>query len=153
MQYQAWIVMATICTSLVQIFLPVESRPTADKILSLPGQPQVSLQQFSGYIEVNATQKRDLFYYFVEAETEPASKPLVLWLIGGSGCSSVGLGPFFQHGSFKLSGATLIKNEYRWNKEDNMLYVESPAGVGFSYTTDKSFYTNVNDEIIGISIV
>lgn len=83
MQYQAWIAMATICTSLVLIFLPVDSGSTGDKILSLPGQPQVSFRQFSGYIQVNATQQRNPFYYFVEAETEPASKPLVLWLNGG----------------------------------------------------------------------
>jgi serine carboxypeptidase-like clade II len=27
--------------------------------------------------------KRALFYYFVEAEADPATKPLVLWLNGG----------------------------------------------------------------------
>jgi serine carboxypeptidase-like clade 2 len=68
---------------LVQIYMPVESFPIADKIISLPGQPQVSFQQFAGYITVDEKQQRALFYYFVEAEAQPASKPLVLWLNGG----------------------------------------------------------------------
>ena len=84
MQSQPWIVMVIILTSLLHIVLSVESDlSNGDKVLSLPGQPQVSFRQFSGYIQVNATQQRNLFYYFVEAETEPASKPLVPWLNGG----------------------------------------------------------------------
>ena len=31
-----------------------------------------------------------------------------------------------------------------------MLYLESPAGVGFSSSANESFYTHVNDEITGI---
>ena len=34
-----------------------------------------------------------------------------------------------------------------------MLYLESPAGVGFSYSANKSFYTHVNDETTGIFII
>ena len=84
MQSQQWMVMSIIlCASLVQISMQVESFPIADKIVSLPGQPQVSFQQFAGYITVDEKQNRALFYYFVEAETQPASKPLVLWLNGG----------------------------------------------------------------------
>lgn len=75
--------MATISAFLIQICLTVESPPSADKIVSLPGQPQVGFQQFAGYITVDEKQQRHLFYYFVEAETDPASKPLVLWLNGG----------------------------------------------------------------------
>lgn len=30
-----------------------------------------------------------------------------------------------------------------------MLYVESPAGVGFSYSRNKSFYDDINDEVTG----
>lgn len=55
-----------------------------DKIILLPGQPQVGFQQFSGYVTVDDKKQRALFYYFVEAETDPASKPLVLWLNGGT---------------------------------------------------------------------
>lgn len=54
-----------------------------DAILSLPGQPQVHFQQFSGYVQVDDEDPRALFYYFVESVNDSASKPLVLWLNGG----------------------------------------------------------------------
>ncbi|KAF7016336.1 hypothetical protein CFC21_029971 [Triticum aestivum] len=118
-----------------------------DKITALPGQPPVSFAQYSGYVEVDAVRKRSLFYYFAEAELDPATKPLVLWLNGGPGCSSVGVGAFSENGPFRPSGNALMSNEYSWNKEANMLYLESPAGVGFSYSTDPSFYGGVGDSM------
>ncbi|ONK63869.1 uncharacterized protein A4U43_C07F19770 [Asparagus officinalis] len=48
--------------------------------------------------------QRSLFYYFAEAEADPSSKPLVLWLNGGPGCSSVGVGAFSENGPFRPSG-------------------------------------------------
>jgi serine carboxypeptidase-like clade 2 len=69
-----------------------------------------------------------------------------LWLNGGPGCSSIG-GAFIEHGPFKPSRDNLVKNNYSWNKEANILYLESPAGVGFSYSANNSFYNYVNDEI------
>ncbi|KAL0364389.1 UNVERIFIED_CONTAM: Serine carboxypeptidase-like 45 [Sesamum angustifolium] len=120
----------------------------ADRISQLPGQPRVSFQQFSGYVNVDEKEKRALFYYFVEAETDPASKPLVLWLNGGPGCSSLGVGAFSENGPFRPSGnAALVRNEYSWNKEANILYLESPIGVGFSYSANSSSYEGVNDKI------
>ncbi|KAH9675305.1 serine carboxypeptidase-like 45 [Citrus sinensis] len=129
------IVSALFCTTI----LTAKSVPQADKIISLPGQPQASFQQYAGYITIDEKQQRALFYYFVEAATEAASKPLVLWLNGGPGCSSIGAGAFCEHGPFKPSGDTLLRNEYSWNK----------AGVGFSYSANKSFYGSVNDAIAG----
>ncbi|XP_065853556.1 serine carboxypeptidase-like 45 [Euphorbia lathyris] len=149
METQKWLTMAAICMSLMQMCRAVGSTSKEDdKITSLPGQPQVSFNQYGGYITIDEYQNRALFYYFVEAETEAASKPLVLWLNGGPGCSSVGAGAFSEHGPFRPSGgANLTINEYSWNKEANMLYLESPAGVGFSYSANKSFYNLVNDTI------
>ncbi|XP_039772646.1 serine carboxypeptidase-like 45 isoform X2 [Panicum virgatum] len=118
-----------------------------DKIGGLPGQPPVGFAQYAGYVPVDDAGKRSLFYYFAEAEADPAAKPLVLWLNGGPGCSSVGVGAFSENGPFRPSGNVLVRNEYSWNKEANMLYLESPAGVGFSYSTDPSFYQGVGDSI------
>ncbi|KAK9090013.1 hypothetical protein Sjap_023190 [Stephania japonica] len=123
----------------------------ADKITALPGQPHVGFQHFSGYVTVDGYKKqRALFYYFVEAELDPASKPLVLWLNGGPGCSSLGVGAFSENGPFRPSGEVLVRNEHSWNKVANMLYLESPIGVGFSYSTDTSSYAAVGDKITGI---
>lgn len=85
MYSQIWKAMIT-ASLVVQlcIFMKVESSLShSDKITRLPGQPHVGFQQFSGYVTVNDKKHRALFYYFVEAETNPASKPLVLWLNGG----------------------------------------------------------------------
>lgn len=34
--------------------------------------------------------------------------------------------------------------------EANMLYLESPIGVGFSYSNDTSSYETVNDKVTGM---
>jgi serine carboxypeptidase-like clade 2 len=55
-----------------------------DKIAALPGQPEgVDFAQYGGYVTVNASNGRALFYYFVEATGDAAAKPLLLWLNGG----------------------------------------------------------------------
>jgi hypothetical protein len=93
------------------------SHSHADKIVTLPGQPQnIAFQQFSGYVTVDNKKHKSLFYYFAESETDPSSKPLVLWLNGGPGCSSLGVGAFSENGPFRPNGEFLIKNEHSWNK-------------------------------------
>ncbi|KAI3500790.1 hypothetical protein L1887_36615 [Cichorium endivia] len=117
-------------------------------IKALPGQPtNVSFQQHSGYIVTNEGHGRSLFYYFVEADSvNHSSLPLTLWLNGGPGCSSVGFGAFMENGPFQVGeNGELVKNQYSWNLESNMLYVESPIGVGFSYSETDEDYIDWND--------
>ncbi|OVA17382.1 Peptidase S10 [Macleaya cordata] len=148
----SWRTIAT-ATALLHLcfYMEAESSPSLpDKITKLPGQPHVSFQQFSGYVTLDEKKQRALFYYFVEAEIDPASKPLVLWLNGGPGCSSLGVGAFSENGPFRPSGEVLIRNEYSWNREANMLYLETPVGVGFSYSNDTNNYVTVDDKITGM---
>uniref|UniRef100_A0A2P2MCW3 Uncharacterized protein MANES_08G061300 n=1 Tax=Rhizophora mucronata TaxID=61149 RepID=A0A2P2MCW3_RHIMU len=145
---ESWVTLAVICVAITHFCTAAANSSLRGyhKIMGLPGQPNVSFQQYAGHITISREPQRALFYYFVEAETDATSKPLVLWLSGGPGCSSVGAGAFIEHGPFKTSrGGTLVKNNYSWNKVANMLYLESPAGVGFSYSKDASFYQSVND--------
>ncbi|MBA0714519.1 hypothetical protein Golax_013488 [Gossypium laxum] len=144
----SWKTMA-VALLLIELWFTIESSLAhPDKIVKLPGQPpRLSFQQFSGYVTVDYKKHKALFYYFVEAETDPASKPLVLWLNGGPGCSSLGVGAFSENGPFRPNGEFLVKNDYSWNREANMLYLETPIGVGFSYSTNTSSYEAVDDEI------
>ncbi|CAN1326074.1 Serine carboxypeptidase 24 [Linum perenne] len=98
-----------------------------DRISSLPGQPPVKFSQFSGYVTVNEEHGRALFYWLTEATSSSNNKPLVLWLNGGPGCSSVAYGGSEEIGPFRIVLT-----------EANILFLESPAGVGFSYTNTTS---------------
>ncbi|KAK6143181.1 hypothetical protein DH2020_023529 [Rehmannia glutinosa] len=91
-----------------------------DRIERLPGQPQVKFKQYGGYVTVNRTAGRAFYYYFVEAQaSDHNSLPLLLWLNGGPGCSSIGNGAMEELGPFRVhsDGKTLYKNKYAWNHE------------------------------------
>ncbi|KAH7525174.1 hypothetical protein FEM48_Zijuj06G0197000 [Ziziphus jujuba var. spinosa] len=130
------------CALLVLVGLVVEGYPDEDLVLSLPGQPKVGFKQYAGYVDVDVKAGRSLFYYFVEADKDPDSKPLTLWLNGGPGCSSIGGGAFTELGPFypKGDGRGLRRNSMSWNRASNLLFVESPAGVGWSYSNTSSDY-------------
>ncbi|KAL0316512.1 UNVERIFIED_CONTAM: Serine carboxypeptidase 24 [Sesamum radiatum] len=126
--------------------LPAEQE--LDRITALPGQPPVNFSQFSGYVTVNEQQGRALFYWLTEATSNAHRKPLVLWLNGGPGCSSVAYGASEEIGPFRINktASSLYLNKYSWNRVANILFLESPAGVGFSYTNTSSNLQDPGDK-------
>ncbi|XP_054158455.1 lysosomal protective protein-like [Oppia nitens] len=113
-----------------------------DEITALPGlKDKLNFKQYSGYL--NIPDGKHLFYWFVECETNPADAPVVLWLQGGPGGSSL-FALFVENGPFSVdaAGKTLKLNPYSWNREVNMLYIEAPVGTGFSYKDDKNYFNN-----------
>ncbi|XP_031383963.1 serine carboxypeptidase-like 27 [Punica granatum] len=121
-----------------------------DRITALPGQPpQLNFSQYSGYVTVDSNAGRALFYWLIEAPLErgPAWRPLILWLNGGPGCSSVAYGASEEVGPFRVrpNGRSLYLNKYAWNREANLLFLDSPAGVGFSYSNTSSDIYTVGD--------
>lgn len=131
--------------------IKAESSQENDRIINLPGQPSSPpITQFSGYITVNKAHGRALFYWFFEAQSQPSNRPLLLWLNGGPGCSSIGYGAAVELGPLRVSknGDGLHFNDFAWNKEANLLFVESPVGVGFSYTNTSSDLTKLTDGFV-----
>ncbi|KAK0407410.1 hypothetical protein QR680_019183 [Steinernema hermaphroditum] len=113
---------------------PTPSRMEEDRIYDLPGLTfAINFKQYSGYLNA-AVKGSYLHYWFVESQSDPKNDPVILWLTGGSGCSSLGalmteIGPFHPN----PDGSTLFENVYAWNKGYNVLFLESPRMVGFSY--------------------
>ena len=119
-----------------------------DLVTSLPGVPVVpNFDIYSGYLDIPNSKGKSLHYVFVESQNNPTTDPVLLWLNGGPGCSSMD-GFFYEHGPFIFAdgnSTTLTVNPYSWNTNASVIYLESPAGVGFSllgdvsnnYTTDQ----------------
>jgi len=80
---------------------------------------------------VSAT--KELHYILVESQDKWNKDPLLIWLNGGPGCSSL-LGFIMENGPcvFDDANYTIFDNPYPWNNRLNVLYIEGPAGVGFS---------------------
>jgi len=96
-----------------------------------------------------------MHYWYVESEgPDPSdpSTPIILWLNGGPGCSSLD-GLFYEWGPFRLNHTTkppsLFRYEHTTSKLGNVLYLESPVGVGYSYSSakDKSADYTYNDDV------
>lgn len=48
-------------------------------------------------------------------------------------------------------GETLYENPFSWNQIANILYLESPAGVGYSYSDDKNYATD--DDQVSVKVL
>jgi carboxypeptidase C (cathepsin A) len=111
----------------------VAAVPAEDEVTSIPDYGPLKSKYYSGYL--NATNERKAFYMFVESTSDPATAPLVLWLNGGPGCSSL-MGMFEENGPYTMRhGGQFVANDYNWSQLANILYIESPGGVGFSIDT------------------
>ncbi|WOK93992.1 hypothetical protein Cni_G02693 [Canna indica] len=120
----------------------------SDLIVDLPGQPQVEFRHYASYVRIN--EDKSMFYWFYKAVKAPSKKPLLLWLNGGPGCSTIAKGALQELGPFLVTndGSNLVFNPYTWSNVANLLFLESPVGVGFSYSNKSSDLENQNDEII-----
>lgn len=109
--------------------------PSAEAVPHLPGYGRPPAPQWSGYLNASAAEPGTmLHYWFAEAEVpEAKSFPVVLWLNGGPGSSSI-LGMMQEQGPLLINvTGGLMRNPYAWTKQANLLILESPGGVGYSY--------------------
>ncbi|XP_048631898.1 serine carboxypeptidase-like 10 isoform X4 [Brassica napus] len=94
----------------------------------------------TGYIGIGEEENLQLFYYFIKSEKNPKEDPLLLWLNGGPGCSSLE-GLLFENGPVAVkvevyngSLVSLVSTPYSWTQMANIIYLDQPIGAGFSYS-------------------
>ncbi|KAI4305898.1 hypothetical protein L6164_029229 [Bauhinia variegata] len=134
---------------LILISLLFCSASSRSIVNNLPGFGDLPFKLETGYIGVGDREELQLFYYFVESERNSMTDPLLIWLVGGPGCSALSAffyenGPFlFNYANFTGTLPKLELNPNTWSKILNVIYVDVPVGAGFSYsTTPQGYYTD-----------
>ncbi|GAB1290841.1 Probable serine carboxypeptidase CPVL [Apodemus speciosus] len=104
-------------------------------------------KSYAGYITVNQTYNSNLFFWFFPARIQPADAPVVLWLQGGPGGSSM-FGLFVEHGPYIVtSNMTVLSRDFPWTFTLSMLYIDNPVGTGFSFTDHFRGYASNEDDV------
>ena len=108
-------------------------------VKNLPAYGPVKEKQIAGHLPVDESGQAQLFFWLFESRNKPSRDPLVLWLNGGPGASSL-FGVLAENGPYKIArdktGLKLLDNPYGWNKCANYLIIDQPVGVGFSFASD-----------------
>lgn len=88
-------------------------------------------EHWTGTIDVTDTHR--LFYWVFESRNDPANDPVLLWMNGGPGGSSL-MGGFNEMGACWLrnDSNSTEPNPWGWNNRATVIILDQPAGVGFS---------------------
>ncbi|KAF9041173.1 Alpha/Beta hydrolase protein [Rhodocollybia butyracea] len=81
-----------------------------------------SVKQYSGYLDIESD--KHLFFWFFEARNSPKDAPLIMWLNGGPGCPC----------RVSEDGKNSTVNPYSWNTHANIIFLDQPVDVGYSYS-------------------
>lgn len=95
-----------------------------------------SVKNFAGYITVNGTTpavKRHLWSWTFESRNDPTTDPLVIWLTGGPGCSSL-VALFAENGPYIIADdLSLSLNPNSWNSNATVIWIDQPVNTGYSF--------------------
>ncbi|ULU04260.1 hypothetical protein L3Y34_017209 [Caenorhabditis briggsae] len=119
--------------------------------IKLPGNLDIGdLKLQSGYLNANQNGTHRMFYLLLESrDISSDTAPLIIWFNGGPGCSS--LGAFFEEFGplyVNFDGKSLFENVNSWYHRANILFLESPIGVGFSYDQEDRNVSRGDDDMI-----
>jgi vitellogenic carboxypeptidase-like protein len=92
------------------------------------------VKSYSGYFTVDKQFDSNLFFWFFPAEEDYEDAPVLLWLQGGPGASSL-YAIFEENGPFILK-SKLELNPHTWTKSHSVIYIDNPVQTGYSFTND-----------------
>ena len=110
-------------------------------------QPDYAYPSYAGYLTVNKTHDSNLFFWFFPAQSGDTSAPLLVWLQGGPGSSSL-FGLFAEQGPILVDKQqNLHPRNITWNSKYHMLFIDQPVGTGYSFTKSEQGYVRNEDEV------
>lgn len=107
-----------------------------------------TVKQYSGYLDTGSD--KHFFFWFFESRSDPSRDPLILWLSGGPGCSSL-TGLLTELGPCKaqLNKDKVTYNKFGWNQNANIVFLDQPLNTGFSYGTSVNSTVAAGEDVLG----
>ncbi|CAB3245653.1 unnamed protein product [Arctia plantaginis] len=106
------------------------------------------LNSHAAYFTVNKTNKWHLFFWYFPAQEVPLdSTPLIIWLQGGPGGSSL-FGLFEEIGPIQIRDGNVERMPISWGQNYSLLFIDNPVGTGFSFTENPEEYAT-NEDMVG----
>nr|XP_019932295.2 venom serine carboxypeptidase-like [Aedes albopictus] len=107
-----------------------------------------NIESYSGYLTVDEKLNSNLFFwYFVAEHDVQDDAPVVIWLQGGPGASSM-YGLFTENGPFSVDNKMkLHPRKYSWHFNHHMIYFDNPVGTGFSFTDHNEGYSTNETQV------
>ena len=110
-------------------------------------EPDYKYPSYTGYLTVNKTYESNIFFWFFPAQTGDANAPVVVWLQGGPGASSL-FGLFAEQGPILVDKSQqLHPRNITWNSKYHLLFIDQPVGTGYSFTKSDDGYVHNEDEV------
>jgi|TARA_Y100000992_G_scaffold299504_1_gene266408 carboxypeptidase C (cathepsin A) len=114
-------------------------------ITHIPGyNKNLPSKMLGGYINID--EDKHIYSIFIEAEKNAKKAPIIFWTNGGPGCSGL-MGLFEEFGPLRVQcNGKVDYNQFTWTKFANIVFIEQPIGVGFSWSSKKKDYKS-DDEL------
>jgi len=118
------------------------------------------VKSYSGYVHLppdfldGQSYPVNTFFWFFEARNSPETAPLSIWLNGGAGASSMtGLLEELGPCTVGPDSATTILNPFSWNNNYNLIFIDQPNQVGFSYDIPTNGTQVPGDDGFGFDVI
>ncbi|TRM67816.1 Alpha/Beta hydrolase protein [Schizophyllum amplum] len=123
---------------------------------SLPGlqpHPDRPLQIFAGHISSDPDEAKaaptditaHLYFVMIKNRRVADKERIMFWFNGGPGCSSFD-GLMMENGPWRVDGNGGLKvSDGGWEEYTTMVYVDQPAGTGYSYTATNHYVQTLEE--------
>lgn len=120
-------------------FLNNGSISQARKLSRVSITSKMGFKSYAGFFTVNKLYGSNLYFWYFPPFSKNAVAPIILWLQGGPGGSSL-FGLFTENGPLVATEQGFEIRKYHWALNYHMIFIDNPVGTGFSFLKDGKGY-------------
>lgn len=108
---------------------------------------KIGFLSHAGFFTIDEKYNSNLYFWYFPPFSKDEEAPVVLWLQGGPGGSSL-FGLFTELGPLIAKKEGFALRKYHWALQYHLIFIDNPVGTGFSFTDNDSAYCT-NEECVG----